>query len=261
MDLHLKGKAALVTASSRGLGKAIAQELAREGCHVMLNGRDSQNLLSAAREIRQLTDSKIATQVGDLTRHEDITALVERTRSAFGRIDILINNCGGPPGGSFADFDDQQWQSAFELTLLSYIRLIRACLNDLRAAKGRIVNITSSSIRQPIPHLVLSNVFRAGVLGLSKSLADELAPDGVLVNTVAPGRIATDRTHHLDGLKAERLKCSREDVVREACKSIPLGRYGEPNELAQVVAFLVSNVNTYLTGQAIAIDGGLVRAL
>lgn len=261
MNLDLSGKTALVVASSRGLGKAVAAVLASEGCRVMLSGRDAAVLRAAVSELDTQTGAMLAGQPCDITRPDDIHRLVEATRRELGPIDILVNNCGGPPGGTFADCDDAAWTKAFELTLLSYVRLVRAALPDLQASRGRIANIASSSIRQPIANLTLSNVMRAGVLGLGKSLADELAPFGILVNTVAPGRIATDRTTYLDTLKAERQGRSAAEVRSEACRLIPLGRYGEPAEFARVVAFLVSGANTYLTGQAIAVDGGLIRAL
>lgn len=148
----------------------------------------------------------------DITRSDNIDALVATTRERLGKIDILINNAGGPPGGGFEQVDDDAWQAAFELNLLSYVRLIRAVLPDLKQAGGRIINVTSSSIKQPIPGLILSNAFRMGILGLSKSLADELAPYNILVSTVAPGRIATDRTAYLDQLKADKRGIDKQQV-------------------------------------------------
>jgi 3-oxoacyl-[acyl-carrier protein] reductase len=260
MDLHLKGKIALVVASSKGLGKAIAAQLAQEGCDVMLTSRDAEVLQTARGEVMQQATGRVECQPCDITRAEDIQALVQATRERLGPIDILINNAGGPPGGGFDAHDDATWQAAFELNLLSYVRMIRAVLPDLKQGGGRIINVTSSSIKQPIPGLILSNVYRMGLLGLGKSLADELAPFNILVNTVAPGRISTDRTAYLDQLKADKRGISREEIQQESLRNIPLQRYGEPAEFAKVVAFLASDASSYVTGSAIMVDGGMVKA-
>ncbi len=261
MDLHLKDKVALVAASSQGLGKAIARQLAAEGCQVMLCGRNAEALEAARVELQATATGTVACQVADLTRPEDIHELVAATRSTLGPIDILINNAGGPPGGGFEQFADEDWQQAFELNLLSYIRMIRAVLPYLKERGGRIINIASSSIRQPIPGLILSNCFRLGIVGLAKSLAEELAPFGILVNTVAPGRIATDRTAFLDQLKADRQGVERLQIERQSRAAIPLGRYGEPEEFAKVVTFLASSASSYVTGSSILVDGGMIKAI
>ncbi len=182
--------------------------------------------------------------------------------ASFMRLDVLITNAGGPPAGNFDKFSDEDWQGAFELNLLSVVRLIRAALPHMREkGYGRIVNFTSSSIKQPLDNLILSNVFRTGVLGLSKSLSAELAPDGILINTLGPGRIATDRLASLDETRAENQGVPVEEVRRQSEASIPLGRYGQPDEFARVATFLASEANTYVTGQALLADGGMVRAL
>lgn len=260
MDLHLKGKVALVIASSKGLGKAIATQLAEEGCDVMLTSRDGEQLQATCQEIQQLASGRIECQTCDITRAEEIQALVAATRERLGTINILINNAGGPPGGGFDAHDDDNWQAAFELNLLSYVRMIREVLPDLKQQGGRILNVTSSSIKQPIPGLILSNVYRMGLLGLGKSLAEELAPHNILVNTVAPGRISTDRTAYLDQLKADKRGISREEIEQESLRNIPLGRYGDPVEFARVVAFLASDAASYVSGSALMIDGGMVKA-
>ncbi|WP_202080557.1 SDR family oxidoreductase [Caldalkalibacillus salinus] len=262
MDLNLQGKVALVVASSQGLGKAVAKALVQEGAHVMLTSRDERKLKDVQQSFEQLGGGKVAYQVADITKKEDIQALVQATRDQLGRIDILVNNAGGPPGGTFEDFEDEQWQQAFELNLLSYIRLIREALPDLKAAQsGRIINIASSSIKQPIHGLILSNTFRLGILGLAKSLAEELAPHGVLVHTIGPGRIATDRVASLDQKKADSLGMTREEVAEQSKKAIPLERYGDPEEFAKVAAFFASDACTYMTGGAFLVDGGMVKAI
>lgn len=260
MDLGLKGKIALVVASSKGLGKAIARQLAEEGCDVMLTSRDQKQLELARRDIARTALGRVDSQPCDITSAAQIDALVRATRERLGPIDILINNAGGPPGGGFEQHDDAAWQGAFELNLLSCVRMVRAVLPDLKKGGGRIINVTSSSIKQPIPGLLLSNVFRMGLLGLGKSLADELAPYNILVNTVAPGRVATDRTGYLDQLKADKAGISVEQVMEEARSRIPLKRYGDPLEFARVVTFLASEMSSYVSGSTIMVDGGMVRS-
>lgn len=260
MDLKLSGKTALVLASSSGLGKAIAHELAREGANVMLTSRTKDTLEQAKRDIEVDAQGKIAYTIADLTDAMSIQKLVETTRKRYGKINILVNNTGGPPGGSFETFTDVDWQKAFNLTLLSYVRTINAVLPDLKETNGRILNNASSSIKQPIDGLVLSNVFRMGILGLSKSLSQELAADGVLVNTIGAGRIETGRLTELDTKRAKREGKTMEEVKASVEETIPFGRYGQPEELAKMAAFLVSGANTYITGQQLLVDGGLTKA-
>jgi len=259
MDLKLTGKIALVAASSKGLGKAIATQLADEGCDVMLTSRDTAQLEKTRDELLKTAKGRVDFFPCDITKLAGIQALAAATHKQLGPINILINNAGGPPGGGFEQQQDDAWQAAFELNLLSYVRLISVFLPDLKAEGGRIINLTSSSIKQPIPGLILSNVFRMGILGLAKSLADELAPYNILVNTVAPGRIATDRTAYLDQLKADKRGISREQIEIESRQNIPLGRYGETEEFARVVCFLASSASSYVTGSTIMVDGGMVR--
>jgi 3-oxoacyl-[acyl-carrier protein] reductase len=261
MELKLNGKVALVVASSQGLGRAIAEQLVKEGAHVMITSRHEEKLQQVKQELEQLGSGKVAYHVADITNYDDIKSLVRATRDAFGKIDILINNAGGPPGGGFEQFSDEQWQQAFELNLLSYIRLIREVLPDLKQEGGRIINIASSSVKQPIPGLILSNTFRLGIVGLAKTLSVELAPYNILVNTVAPGRIATDRVAHLDEMNAEKQGITKEEMEEKSKQSIPLKRYGEPEEFAKVVAFLVSDASTYITGSTLLVDGGMVTSV
>jgi 3-oxoacyl-[acyl-carrier protein] reductase len=261
MDLNLKGKNALVVASSKGLGKAIAAQLAREGANVMITSRNEEKLQAVKAELQQLGGGNVAYHQADITKSGDIQSLVQAVRDTYGTIDILINNAGGPPGGTFRDFKDEDWQQAFELNLLSYIRMIREVLPLMEDRGGRIINIASSSIKQPIPGLILSNTFRLGIVGLTKTLAQELAAQNILINTVAPGKIATDRVAHLDQLKAEGEGVSVDQVIQQSEAGIPLNRYGRPEEFANVVTFFVSEANTYMTGQSFLVDGGMVKAI
>lgn len=262
MDLGLAGKVALVAASSRGLGRAVAEGLAAEGARVMISGRSEEKLAHTADEIRQSTGAEVDHRVADLTRAAEIEALVAATADRFGGVDVLVNNAGGPPAGGFDDVSDEDWTAAFELNLMSFVRLIRGSLPHMRArGGGRIVNVASSSIKQPIENLILSNTLRAGIVGLAKSLAAELAPDGVLINTLGPGRILTGRSAALDAARAEALDVPVEQVRSEFASGIPLGRYGTPEEFARVAVFLASPANSYVTGQSVLVDGGMVRVL
>jgi 3-oxoacyl-[acyl-carrier protein] reductase len=261
MDLQVSGKTALVLASSSGLGKAIAQELANEGANVMLTSRSKDRLEEAKAEIEQIAKGKVEYTVADITSGESIKELVNATRKAFGPISILVNNAGGPPAGGFEDFTDEDWQNAFDLTLFSFIRTIREVLPDLKENGGHILNNASSSIKQPIDGLLLSNVFRMGIAGLAKSLSQEFAPHNILINTIGAGRIETDRLKQLDGLKAEKQGKTPEEIKEQIVAGIPMGRYGRPEEFAKVATFLVSGVNTYLTGQNLLVDGGMVKTL
>jgi 3-oxoacyl-[acyl-carrier protein] reductase len=260
MNLGLTEKPVIVCASSSGLGKATALEFAREGAHVMLCSRRQAELRKTAAEIKEATGNEPCFTVVDLTKPDDISRLAEATLAAFGGIYALINNSGGPPAGTFDHFDDAAWQSAFELNLLSCIRVTRATLPHLRKARGRIVNFTSTSVKTPIDNLILSNTFRTGVVGLTKTLANELGEDAVLVNVLGPGRIQTDRIEQLDTARATRLNSTVEQVRTEMAKAIPLGRYGAPDEYAKMAVFLASPANTYITGQTIMVDGGMTKA-
>lgn len=262
MDLGLKGKVALVTAASKGLGKACAMGFAREGASVAISSRDEATLEATAEEIRRATGAQVLTVRADVTQEEEIRQLVERTATHFGRIDTLVCNAGGPPGGTFEQISDEQWLAGIHLNLLSVIRLIRAALPYLKeSGNGRIINLASSSVKQPIPALIISNTLRLGLQGLVKSCSDEFAPYGILVNTVAPGRFGTDRVRSLDIGRAQRAGITLEEQVAKTEREIALGRYGDPEEFARYVTFLGSPANTYVTGQALLVDGGYTRGL
>jgi len=262
MDLGLKDKGVIVMASSSGLGKAIATEFAREQAKVMLFSPFADQLEEAQADIKAETGSAPEIFVGDITKSEDIKELVATTVEKFGGIYALVNNTGGPPAGTFDAFDDETWQKAYELTLLSYIRAIREVLPHMRkAGAGRILCSTSSSIKAVLDNLILSNTFRAGVVGLAKTLSQELGKDGILVNVIAPGRIGTARIDQLDKIRADKAGISVDQLQQNTFKTIPLGRYGDPAEYGKLSAFLCSEANTYITGQSVLVDGGLVKAI
>lgn len=262
MDLGLQGKAALVMAASQGLGKAVAEALAREGAKVMIASRNEEALRKAREEIEHRTGAEVFHMACDVTKKDDIVRTVRAVGERWGTVDVLVTNAGGPPAGRFADFTDEDWHAAFQLNLLSVVRTIREVLPYMKKQmSGRIVNIASAAFKQPIDGLILSNVFRTGIAGLSKSLSQELAEYKILINTVGPGRIATKRVEELDKKVAEQKGISFLEARKSAEAAIPLGRYGTPEEFARFVAFLASEANSYVTGQALLVDGGMVKAL
>jgi 3-oxoacyl-[acyl-carrier protein] reductase len=262
MELGLKDRVAIVAASSQGLGKACALELAREGARVVICAREEGQLLVAADEIRTATGAEVLPLTIDLTDPAQIRHLADETLRRFGRIDVLVTNNGGPPAGYFDDFDDETWLAVHQLTLMSAVRLIRAVLPAMRAQQwGRIVNLTSVSVKQPIDNLLLSNVYRPGVVGLAKTLSTQLAAEGITVNNVAPGYTRTDRVVELTQARAAREGRAVEEVLAATTASYPMKRMGEPEELAALVAFLASERAGYITGTTIQVDGGYVRGL
>jgi 3-oxoacyl-[acyl-carrier protein] reductase len=262
MDLGLKGKRALVMAASRGLGYASALGLAREGCHLVICSRDEERIQSAANRIRTETGAQVQALVADVKDADEAARLVGTAVERYGGLEIVVHNAGGPPAGEFRAMSDDQWQQAFEQNLLSFVRIVNAAVPELKkAGYGRILTIASSSIKQPIPNLVLSNALRAGVWGLAKTLSRELAPDKILVNVIAPGRIQTERIDELDRANATKSGKALEDVRRQSVASIPIGRLGKPDELANLIVFLASEAASYITGQAITVDGGAGNAL
>ena len=260
MNLDLQDKPVLVLASSGGIGRGVATEFASEGARVMLFARSRDKLAATAEAIAEETGNRPLYTVGDLSDAARVANAVERTAAEFGGLWALFNNTGGPPAGGFGQFDDAAWQSAFELTVLGYVRAIRAALPHLRAGGGgRIVNNSSVSTKQAIDGLLLSNVFRSSLVGLGKSLARELGREGILVNTVGAGRIDTDRIVALDTLWAEKAGLSYGEQRARSESSIPLGRYGQPAEFARAVVWLCSGANGYVSGQNLLIDGAMTE--
>ena len=261
MDLGLKGKAALVTGASRGIGRGIALELAREGCRVALCARGKEALDAAAAEVRALGVQTVAT-AADVTTAAGVQQAFDAATAAFGAVDILVNNVGGSTGSSFLETGDADWQRAIDLNLWPAVRLSRLVVPSMRARGGGAILVgTSSTVKEPFPNLALSNVMRAGVTALVKTLALELAPDQIRVNSLLPGRIATDRLNYLDQANATKAGITADEQRQRAMATIPAGRYGEPDEFGRAGAFLLSNAASYITGAALQVDGGLLRGL
>jgi len=262
MDLGLEGKVAIICGASRGLGYACAWELANEGARVVICSRDSEAISKAAETIARETGSPAIGVAADVSKADAADKVVGAALAEFASVNILVNNAGGPPPGLFEAHDDAAWQAAFELTLLSAVRFSRAVIEPMRASGGgRIINITSVAVKQPVDNLILSNSVRTGVVGLAKTLADELAGAGILVNNVCPGFMATERSENLVKDRAAREGKSREEILQKLCTGVPLGRIGQPRELAALVAFLASERASYITGATIQVDGGLFRGL
>jgi 3-oxoacyl-[acyl-carrier protein] reductase len=261
MDLGLQGNVALVGGASRGIGKAVALGLAREGCAVAICARGREALDAAAEDIRSATGAQALPFVCDMSKGEDIRRFVAATVDVFGRLDIVVNNAGGPPPGPFEAHDEAAWQHALDQNLLSVARTVREALPHLRAAGGgRIVNITSVAVKEPIPGLVLSNAARLGVVGLAKTLSRELGPDGITVNNVCPGLTLTDRMRELYGGRAQAEGRSMEEALAEQAKSIPLGRLGQPEDVAALAVFFASGPARHITGTTVQVDGGSTAA-
>ena len=259
MDLGLKDKVALVAGASKGLGFGVARALARDGANVSLCSRDAAAVEKAATQIAQETGATTLATACDVTKAEDIQAWIDRTVSQWGRIDALLVNGGGPPAATFKELTDAQWQAAFELLLLSTVRMIRSALPHMGKGSAILVS-TSSSVREPIEKLGLSTVMRSGVAGLVKTLADELAGDGIRVNNIIPGRIETERINYLDQAAATRQGISVEDVRKQSIARIPLKRLGTIDEFGAAAAFLLSPAAEYITGATLQVDGGQMRS-
>jgi 3-oxoacyl-[acyl-carrier protein] reductase len=262
MDLNLDEKVVFIAGSSRGLGYATAVQLAREKAIVIINGRDKKKLDIAAEKLSKLTGGEIHPFYGDVTDIEFPQKLMEFIKNKFKRLDILITNSGGPPPGGFESITDNAWQNAFELSFLSHVRLIRSLLPLLRLSKtANVLTITSYSVKQPIPNLILSNAIRAATIGLTKTLALELGYEGIRFNSILPGWTKTERVNTLMENRAKLNNSSIDEEIMKQSLDSPLGRMAEPAEFADIATFLVSPRASYLTGTMLSIDGGMVKGI
>ena len=261
MDLGIRGKVAVVLGASKGMGRACARALAAEGCALALAAREAKALGDEASVIAKELNVAAFHRACDVTRDADRAAFLEEVAKRFERVDILVNNCGGPKFGTLKDLKDpKDWQDAIERSLLQVVKWTQAVV-PLMKGWGRIVNIVSTSVKQPIDALLLSNSVRPGVIGFSKSVSRELAPQGITINSVLPGSIRTDRTVELAQARAAKDKVAVESVLAERANEIPAGRLGDPEEVGALVAFLCSQRAAYITGTTITIDGGMTRAI
>lgn len=262
MDLGLKNKVALVAASSQGLGRAISEELAAEGATLVLCARDGRILAETAAMIAEKTQAHVLAVPADVTVAADIKRVVEAGIERFERIDILVTNAGGPPAGTFAQLTQEQWDQGVRLTLYSAVEFARQVLPGMKQRRwGRILNITSIAVKQPIENLLLSNSLRAAVTGFARTLANEVAADGITVNNVLPGYTRTERLEELATMMADKQGISSAEFRAKWEQEIPMRRLGEPRELAALVAFLASERASYITGTSIQVDGGWIKSL
>jgi 3-oxoacyl-[acyl-carrier protein] reductase len=262
MDLGLKGKVALVAAASRGLGRAVAEELAAEGASLIVCSRNASSISQTASEIGQTTGGEILAIAADVSQDEDVERLVQSANERFGRIDILVTNSGGPPAGPFESFSAEQWEAATRLLLHSSVGLARQVLPGMKERHwGRILNITSIAVKQPVDNLILSNSLRAAVTGFARTLANEVAQFGITVNNIMPGYTRTERVEELSRMMAEKEGITPAEFIARWEKEIPMRRIGEPREFAALAAFLVSERASYITGTSVPADGGWIKAL
>lgn len=261
MDLGLQGAKVLVTAASRGLGAATAHRFSREGAHVVINSRSLNQLQTTAASINSDTGNPVYTLAADVTNNGEVAKLVKNAAEALDGLDILVTNAGGPPAGRFDDFDIEAWRSAVELNLISTIALIRAALPYLRQSqRAAILTVTSISAKQPIDNLILSNTTRPAVLGLTKSLSQELGPEGIRVNSILPGTTDTERIQELMNARASRNNTTADEEQAKAAATVPLRRIGTPEEFGSTAAFLCSPAAGFITGVALQVDGGAVQS-
>lgn len=262
MDLGLRNKVALVAAASRGLGRAVAEELAAEGASLVLCARDTKTITETAAAIADKSGAHVLAVAADVSIPSDVKRLVESATARFGRIDILVTNAGGPPAGRFENLSAEQWEAATRLTLFSAIELARQVLPGMKERRwGRILNITSIAVKQPVDNLILSNSLRAGLTGFARTLANEVATDGITVNNILPGYTRTERLVELAGMMATKQGISASEFMSRWEQEIPMRRLGEPHEFAALAAFLVSERASYITGTSIQVDGGWIRSL
>jgi 3-oxoacyl-[acyl-carrier protein] reductase len=262
MQLNLKGKVAMVAASSKGLGFGIAQELAREGAKLSIGSRSKDGIESAAKKLREQTQADVLSSILDASNNQSIQDWTKRTTDHFGGVDLLVVNAGGPPPGKFMDFTDENWQAAFDMNLMSAVRMIRQVIPSMESrGGGSILTVTSSSVKEPIDVLILSNVMRSGVTSLVKSLSLQLAPKNIRVNNLMPGRIDTDRVRSIDENQAKAAGISVEERKAQSQATIPLQRYGTIEDFGKMGAFLLSEAASYVTGSSIAVDGGSIKTV
>lgn len=262
MDLGLKGKVAVVAGSSQGLGRAVADALAAEGVDLVINSRSPDKLAKVKDEIVAGSGARVEAVAVDLTPDDGGEKLITEAEKAFGRVDILVTNTGGPPAGMFEDHSAEVWRDAIAQNFESVVNLVRAALPAMKERRwGRIVNVTSISVKQPVAGLILSNSIRAGVTGFAKTISNEVAPFNVTVNNVLPGYTRTERLIHLAEANSEREGKTIEEVYDGWADEIPMGRLAEPPELGAVAAFLCSEQASYVTGQSVAVDGGWIKGL
>ena len=262
MNLNLENKNAIVCASSQGLGKAAAIDLAKEGVNLAICSRDQEKIDKAKEEILQKTDHniKVIALKADLDSLEDIQIFLQEVEQSLGEVDILVNNTGGPPPSTFEQISDEDWQNAFNSTMMSAIRLSRSLVPNMKKKEwGRIINISSVSVKTPVNGLFLSNSLRMGVLGWAKALADELAAHGITVNTVCPGYTRTERVEAILESQSSSSGLSKEEIEKTIADNIPMKRVGEAEDLAGLITFLASEKANYMTGLAVQVDGGSAR--
>lgn len=262
MDLGIKGKTAIITASSTGIGKAVAEGLAAEGCNIAICARTKATLIETAREIKTKYGTEPFWGICDLNQHKDIENFFEAVQNHFGKVDILVNNCGGPIPGFFRDLSEEDWDNAFKQVLLSVIRFSNLVLPKMIEQEwGRIINITSVAVKQPVHNLMLSNSLRAGVTGFAKSLSNEFGNRNITVNNVAPGYTLTHRLYELAVNRAKSSGKSHEEILVDMAKDVPMNRLGGPEEIAAMVTFLASQKASYITGTTIQVDGGSTKSI
>jgi len=260
--ISLAGKAALITGGSRGIGAAAVKLFAQAGADVVFNYNKAKDAAALVESEAQKHGTRVEAFKADVSKHADNKKLVEHTIERLGRIDILVTNAGGPPSGLFESLGPEKWDDAVRLTLMSTINLCREILPGMRQRKwGRIINVTSITVKQPVEGLMLSNSLRAGVTGFARTLANEVARDGVTVNNILPGYTRTQRVEELAKATAEREGISIDDVMNRQKAAIPMGRLGEPKEFAALAAFLASDRASYITGTSIQVDGGWIKSL
>lgn len=260
MELHLEGKKALVTGASQGLGYALSHGLALEGCSVAINSRDSSKLSLAARNIENETKSRLVSIPGNMTDPAFASELVHQTIETLGGLDLLVTNAGGPPAGKFESFNDDIWQQAVELSFLSHVRLIREAIPYLRESETpSVLTVTSITVKEPLPNLILSNSVRMATAGLTKSLAHELGPEGIRFNSILPGWTVTERVKNLIKQRAQANNSDPDQEFQKQSAAIPLGRMGTTEEFANAAVFLLSPAASYITGVMLPVDGGLYK--